>query len=72
MSKYQVVFDKKIVPFPKTDWEKILGRLDCGRSFVTNFTAKRAIFHYAKKLGIKIKSSQKGVETGYMRIWRVE
>ena len=72
MIKYKVVFDEKIIPYPKTDWEEILESLDCGRSFVTNFKAKRIIFHHAKKLGMKIKSSQKGVETGYMRIWRVE
>ena len=74
MSDYEVVFDKELIPFQKRKrkWEATLEGLDCERSFVTHFNAKSAIFQAARKLGIKVKSSQLGLEKDQVRIWRIK
>ena len=73
MRDYQVVFDKELVPFKrKRKWEAILESLDCERSFVTHLNAKGAIYAAARKLGIKVQSSQIGLEKDEIRIWRVK
>lgn len=71
MTNIKVVFDKELVS-RKLTWETILKNLDCERSFVTRFNAKAGIFQAAKKLGIKVISSQVGLEKNQLRIWRIK